>query len=132
MIRTHSQKNLFRLHTVILNYFIYSRVKASQIHLIYGGTIAVTPNQNSVKAIYTDLMRRNFLSFKLFTTETQEKLCLPNLFTIFHIIGKMRSPTAFVRQWTSIDYCKTSDFFFWLIFLVSSLTSLATMKFLYS
>ena len=32
------------LHTVLLNYFICSRVKASQI--FYGGTILVTPSKN--------------------------------------------------------------------------------------
>ena len=33
------------------------------------------------------------------------------------LIGETRPPTSFVRQWTSIDYCKTSDFFFWIIVL---------------
>ena len=66
-------KKFLWLHTAILNYFICSRVKASQI--LYDGTLAVTPNQNWVKAISTHLMRKNFLSFKLFTTNTQEKLC---------------------------------------------------------
>ena len=37
---------------------------------------------------------------------------------IFHIIiGEILLPTTFVTEWTSIGYCKTSDFFFWLIFL---------------
>ena len=38
------------------------------------------------------------------------------------------SPTTFITEWTSIDYCKTSDFFFWLIFLVSSPPSLTTVR----
>ena len=38
------------------------------------------------------------------------------------------SPTTFVTEWVSIDYCKTSDFF-WLIFSVSSPPSLTTMRF---
>ena len=33
-------------------------------------------------------------------------------------------PTAFVTEWTSIGYFKTSEFFFWLILLVSSSPSL--------
>ena len=39
---------------------------------------------------------------------------------------------AFVTEWTSIGYCKTSDFFFWLIFLVSSPPSLTTTRFPHS
>ena len=49
-------KNFLWLHTVILDYFIYNRVKASQI--LYGGTIAVTPSQNWVEEISTHLMRK--------------------------------------------------------------------------
>ena len=44
----------------------------------------------------------------------------------------MLSPTAFVTEWTSIGYCKTSDFFFCLIFPVSSPPSLTTMRFAHS
>ena len=28
------------------------------------------------------------------------------------VIEEMLSPTTFVTEWTSIDYCKPSDFFF--------------------
>ena len=48
------------------------------------------------------------------------------------VIEEMSSPTAFVRQRTSKDYCKTSNFFFWLIFLVSSPLSLTIMRFSHS
>ena len=75
----------------------------------------------------------SFLSFKLITTDPQEKSCLPNWFTMFHmVIEEILLPTVFVRQWTSIDYCKTSDLFFWFIFLVSSPLSLITMRFSHS
>ena len=39
------------------------------------------------------------------------------------------SPTTFVTEWTSLGYCKRSDLFFWLMFLVSSPPSLTTMRF---
>ena len=48
------------------------------------------------------------------------------------VIGELSSPTTSVRWWASIDYCKTSDFFFWLIFLGSSPPSLTTMRFSHS
>ena len=48
------------------------------------------------------------------------------------VIEEILLPTVFVRQWTSIDYCKTSDLFFWFIFLVSSPLSLITMRFSHS
>ena len=52
---------------------------------------------------------------------------------MFHtVIEEILSPTAFVTEWTSVDTCKTSDFFFWLIFLVSTPPSLATMRFPHS
>ena len=78
-------------------------------------------------------MTKYFLSFKLLTTNTQEKSCLPNWFIVFHmLIEEMRSPIVFSRKWTSTDYCKTSDVFFWLIFLVSSPPSLINMRFSHS
>ena len=39
------------------------------------------------------------------------------------------SPTTFLNECTSIGCCKMSDFFFWLIFLVSFPPSLTTMRF---
>ena len=47
------------------------------------------------------------------------------------VIGEICSPTAFVRWSTSIDYCKTSDFFLWLLILVRSPPSLTTTRFLH-
>ena len=41
------------------------------------------------------------------------------------------SPTKFVTEWTFLGYCKTYDFI-WLIFLVSSPPSFATMRFPHS
>ena len=41
------------------------------------------------------------------------------------VIEEILSPTAFVTEWTSLS--KTSDFFFWLIFLVGSPASLITL-----
>ena len=52
---------------------------------------------------------------------------------MFHMFTEeILSPTAFFIEWTSIDYCKTSDFFFWLIFLVSFPPSRTTMRFPHS
>ena len=48
------------------------------------------------------------------------------------VTEEILSSTTFVTEWTSISYCKASDFFFWLIFLVSSQRSLATMRFPHS
>ena len=41
-------------------------------------------------------------------------------------------PKKIATEWISIGYCKTSDFFLWLMFLVSSAPSLATMRFPHS
>ena len=79
-----SFKETFLLFSsVLLNYFIYSRVNAS--YILYDGTIPVTPS----------------LSFKLFITDPQEKSYLTNLFTIFQmLIEGILSPIAFVTEWT--------------------------------
>ena len=40
---------------------------------------------------------------------------------MFHLVTEeILSPTTFVTEWTSVGYCKTYEFFFWLIFLVRS------------
>ena len=75
---------------------------------------------------------KNFPSFKLFLLAIKKKKkkkwqekCLPNWFTIniphWHRINTL-------AEWISIGYCKTSDFFISLIFLVSSPPSLTTMR----
>ena len=72
---------------------------------------------------------KSFLSFKLFTTDPQEKPCLPVWFTILQmIIEEIFKPTTFVWEWKSAAYCKMSDFFFWVIFLGSSSSSLTPMR----
>ena len=73
-----------------------------------------------------------FLSFKLFTTNRQEKLCLPNWSTILYMVIEEILPSTFVTEWISTSYCETSEFFFWLIFLVRSQPSLTTLRFRYS
>ena len=114
------------LHTVLLNYFIYSRVKAS--YILLGGTIQVTPSQNWVKAIFIHLIRKK-VSFMLFTTDPQEKTCLPNWFTIFDMVIEKYSRLQHLSQSEHLQACKTSDFFFWLKFLVISPPSLTTLRF---
>ena len=73
-----------------------------------------------------------FLSFKLFTTNRQEKLCLPNWSTILYMVIEEILTSTFVTEWISTSYCETSEFFFWLIFLVKSQPSLTTLRFRYS
>ena len=48
------------------------------------------------------------------------------------VIEEIVLPTTFVTEWASIGYCKTSDFFFWLISVVSSPPLLTTMRFPHS
>ena len=48
------------------------------------------------------------------------------------VIEEIILPKTFVKDWTSIDYCKASDFFFRLIFLVISSPSLTIMSFPHS
>ena len=45
------------------------------------------------------------------------------------VTEEILSPTKFVTKWTSIGYCKTSYFFFWLIFPVHFPPSLITIRF---
>ena len=100
---------------------------------LHGGTIPVAPCKNWDKTISVHWIRKRFLSFKLFTTASQEKSCLPNWFTIFHMVSEETlSPTAFATWWTFINNCETPDLFFWLIFLVSFQPSLTTMRFSHS
>ena len=81
------RKNFFPIHTVLLNHFIYSRVKTSKI--LHG------PSKNWVKAISVNLIRKQFLLYKLFTTDPHEKSYLPIWFTIIHmVIEEILSPTT--------------------------------------
>ena len=112
---------------------IYSKVKASQI--LHGGTTPVAPSKNWIKAISIHLIRETFPVFHIYLVvkKSQEKPCLPNWFPINIplVTEEIFSPTTLVTEWTSIGYCKTSDFF-WLIFPVRSSPSLTTMRFPHS
>ena len=114
-------KNFLWLHTVILNYFIYSRIMTS--YILYGGTIPVKPCKNWVKASSSHLMRKTFPLSR----------CLPPTHKTNHayLTDSQYSPWLLKKyaRHTSRDYCKTSGFFFLLIFLVSSPLSLTTMRF---
>ena len=48
------------------------------------------------------------------------------------VTEEILSPATFVTEWTSKGYYKTSDFFFWVIFLLISPLSFTTMKFPHS
>ena len=110
-----------------------SKVKASQI--LHGETIPVAPSKNWIKAISIHQIRKTFPVFHIYLVvkKSQEKPCLPNWFPINIplVTEEILSPTTFVTEWTSIGYCKTSDFF-WLIFPVRSSPSLTTMRFPHS
>ena len=123
-------KTFLPLTSVLL---IYNRVQASQI--FHGGTTAVAPSKNWIKAISINLIRKTFPVFHIYLVvkKSQEKPCLPNWFPINIplVTEEIFSPTTLVTEWTSIGYCKTSDFF-WLIFPVRSSPSLTTMRFPHS
>ena len=123
-------KNFLPLYTVLL---IYSKVKASQI--LHGETTPFAPSKNWIKAISIHQIRKTFPVFHIYLVvkKSQEKPCLPNWFPINIplVTEEIFSPTTLVTEWTSIGYCKTSDFF-WLIFQVRSPPSLTTMRFPHS
>ena len=82
-----------------------------------------------VKTISIHLIRKCFLSFKLFTAASQEKSSLPNSLTIFPH-GYWRNTLAYsICHIIDICYFKTPDLFFWLILVVISPPSLTTMRF---
>ena len=103
-------KKILPLYSVLL---IYSKVKASQI--LHGGTTPVAPSKNRIEAISIHLIRKTFPVFHIYLVvkKSQEKPCLPNWFPINIplVTEEILSPTTFVTEWTSIGYCKTSDFF---------------------
>ena len=123
-------KNFLPPHTVLL---IYSKVKAS--HILHGETTPPAPSKNWIKAISIHQIRKTFPVFHIYLVvkKSQEKPCLPNWFPINIplVTEEILSPTTFVTEWTSIGYCKTSDFF-WLIFPIRSSPSLTTMRFRHS
>ena len=85
-------------------------------------------------------LEKSFLSFKLFLLgskkNSREKSCLPSWFTINILHGypteSILLPAKFLTEWTFLEYCKTSNFFFWLIFLASSPPSLTAVRFPHS
>ena len=123
-------KNFLPLYSVLL---IYSNVKASQ--MLHGGTTPVAPSKNRIEVISIHLIRKAFPVFHIYlmVKKSQEKPYLPNWFPINIplVTEEIFSPTTLVTEWTSIGYCKTSDFF-WLIFQVRSPPSLTTMRFPHS
>ena len=115
-IRTHI-RTFLPLLTVLFNYFIYRSVLR---HLRF---YMVEPFPQS---------RLAENSFKLFITDPQEKLLLPNRFTKLCILLKEYFRLHCHRVNISRLIVQTSNFFFWLIFLVSSSSSLTTLRFPYS
>ena len=111
------RKNLFPIHTVLLNHFIYSRVKTSKI--LHG------PSKNWLKRFLL-IWSENSFCFTSYLLPTHMKNHTNLIYNNPH--GYWRNTLAynFVTDWTSIGYHKTSDFFFWLIFLVSSSPSFTT------
>ena len=105
-------KNFLPLYSALL---IYSKVRASQI--LHGETNPVAPSKNWIKAISIHQIRKTFPVFHIYLVvkKSQEKPCLPDWFPINIplVTEEILSPTTFVTEWTSIGYCKTSDFF-WL------------------
>ena len=103
-------KNFLPLYSVLL---IYSKFKASQI--LHGGTTPVAPSKNRIEAISIHLIRKTFPVFHIYLVvkKSQEKPCLPNWFPIYFplVTEEIFSPATLVTEWTSIGYCKTSDFF---------------------
>ena len=127
--RTRSWKFLAALHCFI--------------NLYQSEGISDYPWWNNSNRAYQELDQSDFcssdqkniscFSYLLGSKKSQEKPCLPDWFPINIplVTEEILSPTTFVTEWTSIGYCKTSDFF-WLIFPIRSSPSLATMRFPHS
>ena len=109
----------------------YSLLKAIESHFSLLWVMQFSIISSSLGRV--KVFSKKFPFFQVISIGPQEKSCLSNWFTIFHmIIEELPSLTRFFVEWTSTGYCKTSNFFFWLTFLVSSLPSLTTMRFPYS
>ena len=72
-------KTFLPLHTVSLNYFIYSRVLRHLRFYIVGQFQLRLEGSKRFLFIWSE---KSFLSFKLFTIDPQEKPCLPNWFEV--------------------------------------------------
>ena len=103
-------KNLLPLYSALL---IYSKVRASQI--LHGETNPVAPSKNWIKAISIHQIRKTLSVFHIYLVvkKSQGKPCWPDWFpiNILLVTEEILSATTFVTEWTSIGYCKTSDFF---------------------
>ena len=110
-------KECFLLHhTVLLNHFIYSKVKAYDI--LYGGAIPVRLARIKSKQFLFIWSEEICISFKLFTADPQVKS-----HKTIHAISDAywRNTLAYsMSQSGHLPVCKTPGFFFWLIFLASS------------
>ena len=90
------------------------------------------PSKNWIKAISIHLIRKTFPVFHIYSVTNKNHAYLTYSQQIFHrVTEEILSPTTFVTEWTCVGYCKPSDFF-WLVFIVSSLPSLITMRFPHS
>ena len=119
------------LHTALLKCFIYCEVKASQI---LHGTTVVACTKNKVNTISIYLIRKKFPSFQIiyylhtsnsnhkktyaYLTDSQYSTCL---------LKKYRR-LQHLKEREGLQACKTSDLFFWLIFLVNSPPSMTTLR----
>ena len=123
-------KHFLQLHSVWL---ICSKVTAPQI--LHGGITPFAHSKNWIKVISIHLIRETFPVFYIDSAvkKSQGKPCLPNWFTkIFRrVTEEILLPKICFTEWISIGYCKKSDFF-WLIFSVSSLPPLTSMRFPHS
>ena len=112
-------KYFLSLHTVLLNHFIYNEVKASQV--LHGGTMRVALSKNWVKGISIHLIRQNCcLSSCLLPTCKKNHVYLTDSQYYTQLLKNKCHLQHLSHSGYLIDYSKTSDFFFWLIFRVSS------------
>ena len=136
MTRTHKWKifcrsTLFYLinsFTTELRYLRFSMVKQLQPCLarIVSKRCLFTFNQKNVTCLSRYLLgvKKNHRKNHLYLTNSKK---------VFHIvIREIFWPPTFATEWTSIGYCKTSNFFLWSIFLLSSPPSLTIMRFRHS
>ena len=104
-------KTFLPLQTVLWNFFIYSRV-LRHLRLYKVEQFQSRLAEIASKWFLFIWSKKRFLSFKLFTTDLQEKSCLPNWLKILYMVIKEIISPTFVTEWTSTGYCETPDFFF--------------------
>ena len=102
-------------HTALLKCFIYSRVKASQI--LHGAVIPVARTKNQVNTISIYFIRKKF-PFKLYNVYPQEKSNHKKRHAyLTYLLLKKCLRRQHLSESEDLYACKTSDLFFWLIFL---------------